>query len=66
MAVMMKDPTMMIMTPNPSLRKAARRARTPMVRMMRTTRSLPRVARRAVRAVLLPVDNSRNASNNEN
>ena len=65
-AAMMKIATMMIMTPNPSLRKAARRARTPMVRMMRTTRSLPRVARRAVRAVLLPVDNSRSASNNEN
>jgi hypothetical protein len=56
----------MIMTPNPSLRKAPRRARTLMVKMMRTTRSLPRVARRAVRAVLLPVDNSRSASNNEN
>lgn len=62
------DQTMMIKSPNPSPRKAARAARSAgtLIVMMTTTRSHPRVARRAVRAVLLPVDNSRSASNNEN
>ena len=66
MAAMMKIATMITMSLHPSPRRAVRRARTPMVTMMRRTRSLPRVARRAARAVLLLVDNNRTANNNEN